>query len=157
VSLPRVTPPAGREPLEALARWQARFEDPGFSIGSWVKSTIDDQGRIHMPWFEYSREARDFLADVGRNGWIQVFDWGTWASSPDGRRILEQPGGIEGATAEDLVRILTAIVRSDRFTEGSIAGAFDSGLLTRVVRRAGELARLAAPHGSSASPERIDL
>ena len=105
-----------------------------------MKSWTDDQGRTHLGWFEYSPEAREFLADVGRHGWIRVFDWGTWAQSPEGDRILRQPAGIERATAEDLVRVLTAIVRSDRFTEGSIAGAFESGLLLRVVQRAGELA-----------------
>jgi len=32
--------------------------------------------------------------------------------------------------------LLTAIVRSDRFVEGSIEGAFRSGLLARISRRA---------------------
>ena len=35
--------------------------------------------------------------------------------------------------------LLTAIIRSDRFTEGSIAGAFESGLLARIARRAASL------------------
>ena len=32
-----------------------------------------------------------------------------------------------------------AILRSERFTDGSIAGALESGLLTAIVRRAAEL------------------
>ena len=141
----RVTPPDGREPLEALARWRPRLEDPDFRIGAWVKSWTDDQGLTHVGWFDYSPDAREFLGDVGRHGWVQVFDWQTWLQTPEGERIAHQPGGIEEATPDDLVRILTAIIRSDRFTEGSIAGAFESGLLTRVIRRAEALAAPARP------------
>jgi hypothetical protein len=35
--------------------------------------------------------------------------------------------------------LLTAIVRSDRFVEGSIEGAFESGLLAAICRRAAVL------------------
>ena len=57
------------------------------------------------------------------------------------------------ATADDLARLLTAIVRSDRFSEGSINGAFESGLLARIARRA---ATLLAAEASVAGPE-VDL
>jgi hypothetical protein len=35
--------------------------------------------------------------------------------------------------------MITAIVRSDRFVEGSMAGAFESGLLAAISRRAAAL------------------
>jgi hypothetical protein len=47
------------------------------------------------------------------------------------------PGAI--ATPDQLTELLTAIIRSDRFVEGSIAGAFDSGLLGRIACRAAVL------------------
>jgi hypothetical protein len=43
------------------------------------------------------------------------------------------------ASPDDLARLLTAIVRSDRFVEGSLVGAFESGLLTRIAQRAAAL------------------
>ena len=38
-----------------------------------------------------------------------------------------------------MAMLLTAIVRSDRFVEGSIEGAFQSGLLAAICRRAAVL------------------
>jgi hypothetical protein len=133
--------PPSRAAIEALARWRSRFEAPDFSVGDWVKSWRDAQGVIHMGWFEFSLEAKAFLGDLGEHGWIRPFDWGAWLQSPDGKRVIHGPDGIETATPEDLRRALTAIVRSDRFTEGSIAGAFESGLLLRILRRAERLLR----------------
>jgi len=46
---------------------------------------------------------------------------------------------VAAATPEQLAMLLTAIVRSDRFVEGSIAGAFESGLLVAICRRAATL------------------
>jgi hypothetical protein len=45
-----------------------------------------------------------------------------------------------------LRHLLTAIIRSDRFNEGSLAGAFESGLVLAICRRAVALA--SEPTGS---------
>ena len=129
--------------LSALARWEAVFADPGFTIGHWVRTEPDERGVIHMPWFEYSEAADAFREDVGAHGWVVVFDWMTWLSSPDGRRYLDDPGLVAGASAEDLSRLLTSIIRGERFSEGELAGAHGSGILMAIVRRAGVLAERA--------------
>jgi hypothetical protein len=46
---------------------------------------------------------------------------------------------VAGATQEELAKLLTAIIRSDRFVEGSLEGAFESGLLAAICRRAAVL------------------
>jgi len=38
------------------------------------------------------------------------------------------------------VSLLTTIIRGDRFSEGELAGAYESGMLRAIVRRAAELA-----------------
>jgi hypothetical protein len=43
------------------------------------------------------------------------------------------------ATADELVKLTTSLVRADRFTEGTLAWAFESGLLLAIARRAEEL------------------
>jgi hypothetical protein len=128
------------ERLRALARYEAVFAAPDFTIGRWVTSEPDEQGVVQMPWFEYSEAADAFRADVGAHGWIVVFDWMTWLSSPDGRRYLEDPRFVAQAPVDDLAKLLTAIIRGDRFSEGELAGAYESGMLLAIVRRAGELA-----------------
>ncbi len=39
-------------------------------------------------------------------------------------------------------RLLTALLRQDRFVEGLLGEAFESGLLTRIVRRASVLSEM---------------
>ena len=67
------------------------------------------------------------------------FDWGSWLQTPEGAALWDDPAALAAATPDQLEMLLTAIIRSDRFVEGSIAGAFESGLLVRIARRAGVL------------------
>ena len=72
--------------------------------------------------------------------WVVPFDWGEWAQTPEGRRLLDGGDAIDAATAEDLARVLTTIIRSERFGDGQVERAYRTGLLTAIVRRAAQLA-----------------
>ncbi len=54
------------------------------------------------------------------NGWVL----------PDAPEVLSR------ATPEQLEKLLTAVIRADRFCDGALAGERESGLLARVCRRA---------------------
>ena len=60
-------------------------------------------------------------------------------SLQDDARALAQ------ATPEQLARLLTVCVREDRFCEGALESAFESGLLTRILERAAVLLRELEP------------
>jgi hypothetical protein len=60
----------------------------------------------------------------------------TWLRTGEGRALRDRPEALDTASPDDLARLLTAIVRSDRFVEGSMVGAFESGLLASIARRA---------------------
>lgn len=77
-----------------------------------------------------------FLAAVGQGGWVVGFDWRTWLETPEGLAMRDDPAAVGRASVEQLSWLLTAIVRSDRFVEGSMLGAFESGLLARIAHRA---------------------
>lgn len=123
-----------RPRLQALARHRAVFEAPGFRFGDWEPSWTDDSGVIHLGWYRFSEGAEAFLRDA--SGWVQPFDWMTWSASPEGRALLGDPAAVSRATPEQLGRLLTAYVRGERFGDGTLAAAFDSGMLTAIVRRA---------------------
>jgi hypothetical protein len=93
-----------------------------------------------MAYYVYSEAADAFRSDCGRLGWVVPFDWMAWAGSPEGRRLLEDRDAIARASSDDIQRMLTTIIRSDRFTEGSLAGAFESGLVLAILERARVLA-----------------
>ena len=125
------------ERLLPLADLVPTLEAPDADFGHWEGGSTDTDGVLQLPWFAFGPTGDAFIAAVGRGGWIIAgFDWMTWLQTDEGQALRDRPGVVETATPDQLARLLTAIVRSDRFVEGSIVGAFESGLLARIAKRA---------------------
>jgi hypothetical protein len=122
--------------LRDLADLVPSLEAPDADFGHWEAPPPVD-GVHSFGYFEFGPTAEAWRAAVGRGGWVIVgFDWRSWLETDEGRALRDRPEALASATPEQLGKLLTAIVRSDRFVEGSIAGAFESGLLARIARRA---------------------
>ncbi len=126
--------------LRALARHRSILGAPGFSFGEWVDAGRNADGTLSLGWYRLSDAAEAFVRDVGGAGWIVPFDWPAWMATAEAQALVTDHARIAGASVEELSRLLTAIVRSDRFTEGSMAGAFESGLIGAILERAEALA-----------------
>lgn len=126
------------ERLQALAELVPVLASEDADFGHWEAPPPVD-GVHQMPYFVFGPTADAFRSAVGRGGWIVVFDWMTWLQTDAGQALRDRREALDAASADDLAKLLTAIVRSDRFVEGSIAGAFESGLLTRIAQRAAAL------------------
>ncbi len=126
-----------KERLEALAAFLPDFESPGFEFGHM------DKAPGGMPYYNLSPVASRFVHTCYKMGWVLNFDWVQWKDSPEATELLRNPEAMEAATPDQLGRLLTAIIRQDRFAEGALGAAFDSGLLTAIIRR---IAVLAADH-----------
>lgn len=125
--------------LRALADLVPILEAPDADFGHWDRAPTAD-GVEHLPWFTFGPTGDAFTGAVGRGGWVIAgFDWMTWLGTEEGRALRDRPDAVAAATPDQLARLLTAIIRSDRFVEGSIAGAYESGLLTRIAHRAAAL------------------
>jgi hypothetical protein len=86
-------------------------------------------GDGHMPYPLYTEAAERLRSAVGRVGAIVVFAWPDWDGlGRDARAIAE--GG-----AADAARMLTAILRSERFGDGSIENALNDGRMVAAARR----------------------
>jgi len=125
--------------LRILSDLEPILESADADFGHWDGSPPVD-GVIHMPYYVFGPTADAVRAAIGRGGWIITgFDWITWLRTEEGAALRDRPEALAAATVDDLARLLTAIVRSDRFVEGSLAGAFESGLLSRIAQRAATL------------------
>ena len=132
-----------RERLLALAAFVPEFESPGFVFGTWVPSRKTGENTWTMPYVDFSERARAFLRAAG--GWVTPkVDWMAWAQTPEASEFMSRPESIARATPDDLTRLLTMLVRGDRFGEGTLQSAFESGVLTAIVRRAAVLAESGA-------------
>jgi hypothetical protein len=126
--------------LRRLARYEAVFDEPGFSFGEWYVGRTRADGVIELGGFAPSPAAEVFIQELYETGWVYDFDWGRWSQTEKARRLRTDPVAIATATAEDLAKLLTMIVRGDRFSEGELASAFEAGILTAITRRAAALA-----------------
>jgi hypothetical protein len=124
--------------LRAVAAFQAELEDPAFTSGRWHDS--ERQGdAMTMPWFELSPRALAFVAALG--GLLMPgFAWPEWAKTDEAQALARDRDVLARASADDLGRLATALIRQDRFIEGALSEAFDTGLMAALARRAGELA-----------------
>ena len=136
--------------LQGLAAFVAELEAPDFDAGHWhpMAPTRDDPDVSTMPWYELSDRADAFLAAVRGNGWVGPFDWMAWAQTAEGTALREDRDALAKATPDQLQRLLTTLVRADRFNEGTLEWAFESGLMAAIARRAATLAAaLSLPDG----------
>lgn len=68
------------------------------------------------------------------------FDWPKWIASKEAKSLGKGGVALERATPKQLAKMLTAIIREDRFSEGALLSAFQSGLILDIVKRAAALA-----------------
>jgi hypothetical protein len=126
------------EHLAALASFVPLFSDPEVSFGAWAAGTTED-AVITLPWFDFSDDGSRFLQTLYDYGYVWEFDWPSWCKTAEAEALRDDPDALAGASEEQLARLLTALARADRFCEGALSEAYDSGLLLRIVRRAAEL------------------
>src|SRR5688500_17575826 len=65
---------------------------------------------------------------------IFPFDYRTWWNDY-GRRFVAAPDALGEATLDDVRRLMTVHIRNDRFVEGHLLDAFESGHIVRVLER----------------------
>lgn len=120
-----------------LARFRPAFEKQGFIAGRMTELRETEPGVFAMPHVNYDELVDEFVRSAYDCGWVlRDFDWPTWKYSAEAIALRDDQGAIARATPEQLARLLTVVIRQDRFAEGELLNAFDSGLILRIVRRA---------------------
>jgi hypothetical protein len=135
-------PVIGRLQMLALTAFLERFESPGFEFGTWGGGERLPSGVLTMPYFEPSQDVVDFRAAAYTNGWVHDFDWPAWSHTPEALELRDKPAALAAASVEQLQRLMTVMIRQERFVDGSLEAHYKSGLLTRVLKRIAELAAI---------------
>jgi hypothetical protein len=132
-----------RTRLEALAAFADEISSPDFDAGHWhdseVRQTPDGEVRT-MPWFEVSDRADAFTRTAAGNRWVEPFDWIAWLETEEAKALRDHREVLANATPKQLQHLLTAIIRSERFSDGSLEWAFQTGLMGAIAGRARTLA-----------------
>ena len=126
--------PLLKDRLNALAEFLPTLESPDFEFGHLVV----EPGVF--PYYSFSDDSSRFIHVCNEMKWVIPFDWSEWKESPEAVRLRAEPSVLEAATPEQLQRLLTVLIRQERFVDGALESAFESGLLVRILRRVAALA-----------------
>jgi hypothetical protein len=131
-------------PVEKLAAFLPVFTAPGFEFGSWSPMTEVAPKAFTLGFYISSAPASALVKSCYDNGWVRRdFDWLAWKRTDEAVGFFESPAAVADATADQLSKLLTVIIRRERFCDGALANAFESGLIIAILRRAAVLAAVA--------------
>jgi hypothetical protein len=84
-----------------------------------------------MPYYEHSAAVDRLHTALGGVGAIVPFPWPEWT----GWVTYKGGRGLDDAPVADAVRMATAIIRANRFSDGTIVEALENGTMQAVLRR----------------------
>ncbi len=95
--------------------------------------TVDGVERavLQMPYVVYNDAVHRVIQCVYALGASLPFDWRSW----DGFSRYPQGRGLDAAPVAESVRMVTAIVRADRFSEGTILASLHDGTFNAAISR----------------------
>jgi O-acetyl-ADP-ribose deacetylase len=125
--------------IQALLEFLPIFETPGFEYGKDVGIQKREDGSFSLPYYTTSEDTSRFQSTLYRRGFIRPFDWGSWKHEAE--RYVDDPAMLEAANLDTLCKLLTLHARKERFCEGHLAGMYECGHLTAVLRRSMALLR----------------
>lgn len=103
---------------------------PKFGVTGPVK--IDDSGAIQIPHVKEDPVVREFRKAVYEIPVMISFDWSSW---DEGRSIAnDETFNFDSIDIPTKCKLITAIVRNDRFCEGALSNAFESGLILKILK-----------------------
>lgn len=119
--------PLSAEDLDALLEFLEPLARPGFVAGHWVT----EKGML--PFFVSAPELGAFVRAAYEHGFVVPFNWPDWREEAD--RLLADPSALAEADLATIRKLITGLVRAERFSEGTLAEASDNGQLVAVLRR----------------------
>jgi Family of unknown function (DUF6508) len=129
-----------KQRLRRVGQFSQVFKQNGFRFGKMVTKD-PDTGEFMMPYYSFSKEAERFIKTCYKCGWVLAdLDLGTWKGTAEALELRDNPDAMAKATPDQIAKLLTVLIRLERFCSGSLANAFKSGLLVAILRRAIALA-----------------
>ena len=102
-------------------------------LATWPEPRGDgsQENPLYMPYPEYHPSVLTLTSALVAVNACPVFDWRNWPGVPR----LSTPEAVAAASLADAARLVTAILRAERFTDGVIAQTLESGVLLAVADR----------------------
>lgn len=101
-------------------------------FGGWESEQKLDDGCISLPlWCKTEPIVDQFIEAVYFIPIIICFNWSKWNN---GRKIAKTNFDFDTVDLVTKCKLISAIVRNDRFCEGALVSAFNSGLILKILK-----------------------
>ena len=101
-------------------------------FGEWAGGEEDKEGVISFPYMREASIVSEFLEIVYDMPIIINFDWGGWNEGSE--MVSNQNFNFDTIDLPTKCKMITGIVRSDRFDDGVLVGAFKDGVILRILK-----------------------
>ncbi|TXN14109.1 hypothetical protein FV219_03865 [Methylobacterium sp. WL122] len=128
------------EQLDAITRFIPVFEAQGFVFSEVIEPTQTADGFWSMGAIYPGEDGMAFVKACYDHEWIMPFDWNSYSQTDEARQLRDDPNALAQATDDQLAKLLTIVIRKNRFNDGELDAAFSSGLLLGILKRAERLA-----------------
>ena len=91
-----------------------------------------DKEDIFYPYI-YSKKVNEFIITVKMEDFTIVYDWTSWQD--EASKYFEDPDLLSSANITILKKLLTLIIRKERFCSGFIKSAIESGVIVAALER----------------------
>lgn len=126
--------------LARLGAYADIFLRPEFKVQEEQQPASEREALI--PDVSYSQHVGEFIQLCYDDGWInRELNWPEWMTAEEAARLRDEPDELAKASVEQLSKLLTVLIRQERFVDGSLGAAFDVGLVPGIVARALVLAQ----------------
>lgn len=117
--------------LRRLASFQQAFEGLTISADGQERKRPQDRDAV----------ISSFIRMLYDENWIiRGFEWHRWAREEEAKALFRDSAALARAEPDQLARLLSTILRQNRFCEGFLVGTAEEGFLARICRRAEQLA-----------------
>ena len=95
-------------------------------------------GAVLMYWVDNDPLIREFIAFMEDNDLLPIFNWPEWDKGSDLFSSAD-PNKYDNIDLKTALKIVYAAIRKERFADGTLAWAFESGGFPKLVNRLVEL------------------
>lgn len=102
--------------------------------GSWGGGEEMKPGVVQMPYAIPDELITEFVKFLYEHELVINFDWSSWQEGRDWYADKDETK-YDTLDATTALKLLTAVIRNDRFNEGALMSAFESGDFPRIIKR----------------------
>lgn len=130
-----MTDKPNRVDLLAVCTFARRFDEPDFVAGAWVAPEPQEDVVLQIGYWRPSEDVARWMLALDKHRLIAAFDWTEPEWTQEMRRFTEDPSRLRRADLDTVRKVLTTLIRSVRFCEGSLGEAFERGVPQAAMRR----------------------